>query len=288
MTRLAVIIPSWHTTSLTALYDALHTQTRPPDEIIVVRGIAPNGRARNNGVAQSTAEWFLFIDDDAIPGHPELIERLMQAAQQPHVIAVGSARLLPCDAPSFQQQVASQVARIIHPVVIDDTITNPDPPHYYCTITTTCMLIHRRWFDEIGGFDEALVRGVDTEFFVRARRLHRLDRPANIVQAGNTWVYHPAPRTIRELWQKHFNYGIGHAQEVRRDPRRARGGNWFSTPFHAGLWLLWRTVITPITCVVPYSYADPRWRLSWAPLKALASYASALGYIHGWYYHAHT
>lgn len=288
MMRLAVIIPSWHNTSLTTLYDALQQQTHVPDDIIVVRGVAPNGRARNNGVAQTTAEWLLFLDDDALPGHPELIERMLCAAQQPGVVAVGSARILPHDAPPFQRRVATQVARIVHPIVSEDTITNPDPPHYYCSITTTCMLIHRRWFDEVGGFDETLIRGVDTEFFVRLRRLHTTTRPINIVQAGNTWVYHPAPATLLDVWRKHFHYGIGHAQEVKRDPLRARGGNWFSTPFHALLWLIWRTLIIPIHCIVPYSYADPRWRLAWSPLKATTSYASALGYLYGWYAYAHT
>lgn len=288
MTRLAAIIPSWHHIDLSRLTHALQAQTRPPDEIVIVQGIAPNGRARNQGVITCTAEWLLFIDDDALPGHPELIERLLNAAQQPGVGSVGSARLLPTDAPTFQQHVANQVARIIHPVVHADTITDPDPPHYYCTITTTCMLIHRTWFERIGGFDETLIRGVDTEFFVRLRRLHTATTPVHIVQAGNTWVYHPAPATLHELWHKHFNYGVGHAQEVKRDPLRARGGNWFHTPLHALIWGIWRTAIIPVHCLIPYSYADPRWRIRWAPLKAFASYASALGYIYGWYRYAHT
>lgn len=287
MNRIAAIIPSFHGTQLTLLRDALHQQTRAPDEIIVVTGVSPNGRARNLGVAQSNAEWLLFIDDDAVPGHTNLIERMHASAQQPGIAAVGSARILPPDAPVFQQKVAAQVARIVHPVVHVDTVTNPDPPDFYCNITTTCLLIHRTWFELAGGFDESLVRGVDSEFLVRLRRLHTTHRPANILQASNTWVYHPAPPTMGALWQKHFNYGIGHAQEVLRDRSRSRGGNWFATPLHALLWIIWRTFIVPLHMFVPYSYADPRWHIRWAPLKALASYASAVGYIYGWYTHAH-
>lgn len=288
MAQVAAIIPSLHGTHLEPLVDALHRQTYPPDAIIVIRGISPNGRARNMGVASTDAEWLLFIDDDAIPGHIDLIERLLTSAQQPGVIAVGSARLLPPDASSFQQQVANQVARIVHPVVTIDTVTNPDPPHFYCDITTTCLLIHRTHFEYIGGFNEFLRRGVDTEFLVRLRRTATPDNPANIVQTGQTWVYHPAPHTLKALWRKHFAYGTGHAQEVRQDPTRTRGGNWFATPFHALIWIVWRTLIVPLHCVIPYSFADPRWRIHWAPLKAIASYASALGYMYGWYYHEHT
>jgi hypothetical protein len=211
---------------------------------------------------------------------------MLISAQQPGVSAVGSARLLPPDASAFQRQVANQVARIIHPIVAVDTITNPDPPHFYCDVTTTCLLIHRTHFDRIQGFNETLTRGVDTEFLVRLRRTSTPDWPANIIQSGQTWVYHPAPDTFGQLWRKHIHYGMGHAQEVRRDPVRARGGNWFATPIHAVVWILWRTLIVPIHCILPYSFADPRWRLDWAPLKAVASYASALGYLYGWYRHA--
>jgi GT2 family glycosyltransferase len=239
-------------------------------------------------VAQTDAEWLLFIDDDAMPGHDDLIERLLVSAQQPHVVAVGSARLLPPDASTFQYQVANQVARIVHPVVPTDTITNPDPPHFYCDITTTCLLIHRSRFAQAGGFDESLIRGVDTEFLVRLRRTSTDAVPAHIVQAGQTWVYHPAPHTLSALWRKHMQYGIGHAQEVLRDRTRARGGNWFTTPLHAVVWIIWRTLIVPIHCILPYSFADPRWQLRWAPLKAVASYASAIGYLYGWYRHGRT
>lgn len=286
MARVAAIIPSLQGANLEPLLDALRRQTHPPDDIVVIRGISPNGRARNMGIAQTKAEWLLFIDDDAIPGHVELIERLLVSAQQPNVVAVGSARLLPPNAPLFQRQVAKQVARVVHPVVTFDTITNPDPPHFYCDITTTCLLIHRTYVESIGGFNESLIRGVDTEFLVRLRRMTTPDTAANIVQTGQTWVYHSAPGTLSALWHKHIHYGIGHAQEVMRDPTRARGGNWFATPMHAAFWIMWRTLIVPIHCVIPYSFADPRWRVQWTPLKALASYASAIGYLYGWYRHA--
>lgn len=280
---IAVIIPCINATVPAPVLAAIHNQTRQVDEVIVVHGVSPNGRARNQGVSQSTAEWLLFVDDDAVLGHPELIERLFTAAQQPGVTIVGSARILPPDAPSFQQAVATQVARIIHPVVAVNTITNPDPPSFYCDITTTCCLMSRAWLDAVGGFDINLSRGVDSEFFVRSRRTPHPMGAGNLLLVANTWVYHPAPATLRALWRKHVAYGIGHAQEVRRDPTRARGGNFFHTPIHALFWIVFRTLIVPIHTLIPYSYGAPQWRIGWYPLKALASYASAIGYVIGWY-----
>lgn len=279
--RIAAIIPSLSATVPATVLAAIHQQTRQVDELIVVHGVRPNGKARNQGVAQSTAEWLLFVDDDAILGHPELIERLFVAAQQPGIAIVGSARILPPDAPAFQQAVAHQVARIVHPVVAHDTITNPDPPSFYCDITTTCCLMSRAWFDRVGGFDTNLSRGVDSEFFVRTRRSDH--GASNLMIVANTWVYHPAPATLSALWRKHVAYGMGHAQEVRRDASRARGGNYFHTPIHAFLWMLFRTLIVPLHTIVPYSYGAPQWRVGWYPLKAIASYASAVGYLIGWY-----
>lgn len=292
---IAVIIPTLSRTPL-AVEAMIAAQTLLPAHVIIVYGQSPNGYARNIGAYRVTdaegttpaahIEWYLFLDDDAQFGHPECIERLYQAAQKPGVAIVGAARILPDDATPFERSVGRQVARIINPVVPNDTVTNPDPPHYSCSITTTCCLVSRRIFEAVEGFDPTLTRGVDTEFFVRVRRLHRADAPVNFVQAGHAWVTHHAPQTLQALWDKHYAYGIGHAQEVRRDPRRARAGNRFTSRAHAALWILLRTFLVPIHCILPYSFGDPRWRLAWSPLKAYASYASALGYLHGWYAHA--
>jgi len=289
--RIAAIVPSLdgHADALVA---ALQRQTLLPAEIVVVAGVRPNGRARNQGVAQTTSPFLLFIDDDAIPGDDRLIERLtMLLLADPSIGVTGAARLLPPDASWFQQWVAREVPRIVHPLVETPQETNPDPPAFYSEITTTCCAMRRAVFEQAGGFDETLLRGVDTEFFVRVRRMYTGDQEAGdgmrlaryrFVLAPHAWVYHPAPATLRVLLRKQFLYGFGHAQEVRRDPGRARG-RALRTPLHALAYFLFRTAILAPNVFLPYSYAAPSWRPGFKPLKALASYASALGYITGWY-----
>jgi GT2 family glycosyltransferase len=273
------------------LLGALGRQTHAPAEVAVVRGVRPNGRARNQGVAQTGAPLLVFIDDDAMPGDERLIERLIAPLLEDATIGVtGAAKLLPPGAPWFQRWAAREVPRIVHPPVETPLETNPDPPSFYCEITTTCCAMRRAVFEQAGGFDEELVRGVDTEFFVRLRRSNvRTFQRSNVptdcyrfVLVPHAWTYHPAPATLPALLRKQFLYGYGHAQEVRRDLSRARG-RALRTPLHAAAFLLLRTAFLLPNVFLPYSFAAPSWRPGFKPLKALASYASALGYVWGWY-----
>ncbi len=267
--RVSAIIPS-RAGQVDALRRSLAAQSRPPDEVIVVAGVSPNGRARNEGVARSHGEVLLFIDDDALPGDEELVARVVAPllATDERLIT-GAAKLIPPDSSRFQRRVAREVPRIEHPVVADLLESNPDPPHYSTELTTTCAALRRDHFEALGGFSPTLRRGVDTEFFVRARRAG-----FRFLLVPHAWTWHPAPANLGALWRKHFLYGAGHAQELAADPGRARGLQ--RRPL---LYLLFRTAILLPNAFVPYSYADPRLRLAFRPLKALTSYAAALGFV---------
>ena len=270
---ISVVVPSL-TGQVEPLLNSLQRQSLSPAEVEVVVGVRPNGRARNVGVARTSGEVLVFVDDDAVLGNEHVIGNLVRPLLRDATIGVtGSSKLIPADSSWFQRWVAREVARIEHPVVSELQETNPDPPHYYCDVTTTCCAMRRSVFEEVGGFSEELVRGVDTEFFVRVRRLRY-----RLVLVPDTWVWHPAPATPAALLRKHFLYGMGHAQEVALDPSRARGlQRW---PW---LYLLFRTAILLPSMFFPYSYADPRLRLAFSPLKAVTSYTGALGYVWQWY-----
>jgi len=277
--RVALVIPAL-AGDTSGLESDARTQSRPPDEVEVVRAVKPNGRARNEGVRQTTAELLVFVDDDARLGDARVIEHLIAPLVADATVGMtGSAKLLPPDAPWFQRRVAREVPRIEHAVVKQPLETNPPlDRHGYSEITTTCAAMRRVVWEEVGGFDEHLLRGVDTEFLRRMRK-----RGYRMVLVPDTWVWHPAPATLWALVRKHYLYGIGFAQEVRLDP--AIGGfRYFHTSIHAMVYLLARTLWLVPSVFIPFSGADRRLRLAFRPIGALAAYASALGYVWGWYF----
>jgi GT2 family glycosyltransferase len=275
--RVALIVPALEGGAPGLEADAAK-QTRVPDQVIIVRGVRPNGRARNEGVRQCDADIFVFIDDDARMGNAELIAQLIAPLSDASIGVTGSAKLLPPDAPEFQRAVARQVPRIEHAIVTAPLESNPPTEgHGYSTITTTCAAMRRDVFEKTGGFSESLYRGVDTEFFSRVRRLGY-----RFVQVPHAYVTHPAPATFQKLWRKHLKYGVGFSQEVRRDASKA-GWRYLHTPLHAAGYLFLRTVLVIPHTFIAYSGDDKRARLAFRPLGALASYAAAIGYVCGWY-----
>ena len=276
-TRIALVVPSL-SGDVDHLMTSIARQSVQPAEVEVVAGVSPNGRARNLGAARTRAPVLLFADDDAVLGSDDTVARVVAPLCDPTIGAVGTAKLIPPNSSWFQRRVATEVPRIEHPVVGELTDSNPPVDrHGYTDVTTTCCAIRRDVFEEVGGFDEGLIRGVDSEFFYRLRVAgYRL------VVAPGAWVHHAAPATLAALLAKHFRYGIGYAQTVRRHPRLA-GGRYLSTPAHAAAYALLRTLLVVPHAFLPDSHADGIGRLGFKPLRAVSSYAAGLGYVYGWY-----
>ncbi len=268
---IAVVIPSW-SGAAEATMRSVQNQTWPADEVEAAIGISPNGKARNIGVANTSAEYIVLVDDDAVLATGDTIENLVRPLyEDPSIHITGASKLIPPDAPWFQRWVAREVPRIEHPIISEPLETNPDPPTFSTEITTTLCAIRRADFERSGGFSNTLVRGVDTEFFVRVRRLG-----FRFVLVPNTWSWHPAPKNLWKLWRKHFLYGRGHAGEISADASRAEGLQ--QRPI---LYLVFRTAILIPNIFIPFSYNARTWRPGFKPLKAVTSYASALGFVWG-------
>ena len=272
-----LIVPSLHGRTDRVLASVAR-QTLQPVETEVVAGVRPSGAARNLGADRTSAPVLVFVDDDAELGDEHTLARLVAPLADPTVGAAGASKLLPPGSSWFQRRVARQVPRIEHPVVATATESPVPVDRFgYTDVTTTCCAMRREVFEACGRFDASLLRGVDTEFFFRVA-----SAGWKLVLAPSTWVHHPAPATLSELLRKHFLYGMGYAQDVRRHPERA-AGRYLSTPVHAGAYLALRTAGLVPHAFLPYSHSTRSWRPGFRPLGALASYAAALGYVFGWY-----
>lgn len=275
--RTTVIIPSLKGNTA-KLESALSRQTLPPDEVCVVSGVSPSGRARNQGVLGSNSDLLIFIDDDAIPGTPDLLEKLLEPLlADPTVGVTGAARRLPADASWFQHRVAIEIPRMVNPVPDDFLETNPTLQGYgHSLITTTCCALRRQVFDQAGKFRADLISGEDADFFYRVRRLGY-----RFLMVPHTYVEHPLPDSLPALVHKFLWYGQGYSQEALLRPEQRIGPRlhraWQRSMFilAASTWLL-------PNIFVLYSLSYPYWELGFRPLKALSTYAVAWGYVKEW------
>lgn len=269
----SLIVPSLEG-DISDLRKSIEIQSFSDYELIVVKGVSPNGRARNVGVSRSKGDIFVFIDDDATLGHKDVIKQLLDILENSDSIGVvGSSRIIPEDSTWLQRRIAKEIPRIEHAVVDKAVESNPSVnSRSFSEITTTCCAIRKGVFLEAGGFSEKLVRGVDTEFFFRVRKLGY-----RFILAPNCWVYHPPPEDIASLLRKYYLYGTGHAQEALKNPERNIGIK-INSLLKGIVYLLFRTAILIPNIFIPYSFAYRKIEISIKPIKAIVSYINSWGY----------
>lgn len=274
----SVIIPSL-SGNVQRVTASLERQTLRGFELRIVTGTRPAARARNIGAATSSGALLLFIDDDAYFGHARVMERLFSSLlSDPRIGVVGPSKVLPPHATRLQRRIAAEVPRWVHPILDMDTVSDPPLDHYgFSGISTTCCLIRRAVFEQIGGFDERMRTGEDTELFYRIRKAGY-----RFVMPRRSWVCHDPPRSVVQLLRKGFEYGIGHALEARKTPERRmailpldRWRGWLVVAFAPVFFL-------PSLFVNVYPQSVPRLRIGFAPLKAASTYATFYGYVWGW------
>ena len=163
---------------------------------VVRRDHAGVSVARNVGVAESAAEFVAFLDEDDL-ARPCRLERQLEA------LAGGPGRGM-CHG-GFE--VIDAEGTVVTgprgaPLQYEDMLALNFP--LLSTVT-----VRRSLFHEVGGFDPALVRGEDIEFFLRAAMR------TEVAFVDEVRRRLPAPRL------EHHHRGLGHLPVIRRHRRWA-------------------------------------------------------------------
>jgi len=205
--EISVIIPTMRTEDqLQALIYGIRLQTVTSLEVIIAYRFSPSGRARNTGAAQASGRYLIFMDDDIGLGDENVIANLCRTLESDDNIGlVGASTMIPPDANRFQKRIASEVPRMVYPVV--DHIIDSD------MVTTQCWGQRMENYEKIGAFTETIERGVDPEYRYRVR-----SAGYRVVIAPNTWTYHPPPINLQTFMKQTYRNGRASARAQRHHP----------------------------------------------------------------------
>ncbi len=180
------------------LLEDISGQTVPFDtEVIRINNVSPVAKARNRGATSAKGDILIFIDCDMRLGNESVLHNLIKPLQEDKSIgSVCPSILLPPNASTFQHRYAREVPHCEVPEV--NNITD------IALATTACWAIDRKLFNRLGGFNEHIIRGEDSELAVRL-----ISSGQRIVLAPNTWCYHPVPDSMRQLIKINFRNGVG-------------------------------------------------------------------------------
>lgn len=229
--KISVIIPSLKNHSnLKPLLSDISAQSIKNIDIQIVKGVSPNGKARNIGAGKAAGNIFIFLDDDVRLGHSKVFENLISPLKEQNIGLTGTSQQIPPDSSWFQKKCAIELDRTEYKIV--DVLTESD------MVTTQCCAISAKVFYQLGGFNDKIIRGVDPEFRYRLRQ-----KGYKIVIVPKSWHYHPMPENLRKLIKIQFRNGYSSAFVFRFWPDLLiETPNNDDTEFVAKQSVLYRTV----------------------------------------------
>jgi cellulose synthase/poly-beta-1,6-N-acetylglucosamine synthase-like glycosyltransferase len=207
--RVAIIIPSRDGNrdgAVPRLLESIDRQTFRDHKVILVCGVSPQGRAINEGVAQSRSEILLVVDDDSRLASADVIGRLVDCLDlHPDVGMAGASIAVDPESTPFQRAAAAQFPRLHTPDV--SVITDSD---FACH---GCCAIRRPVFEQVGREREDIVRGLDPDLRERIRAAG-----FRVVLVPGARIYHPLPDGWRALGHMFFRNGFGSAYSQKFQP----------------------------------------------------------------------
>lgn len=234
--KVSVIIPSldgYRGGNVPQLISQLKNQSFRDLEIIVIKGVRPNGKARNAGAKKAIGEILISIDDDVTLGHEKVIENLVRHLEFDDSIGLlGISKLIPKDSNRFQRKCAKEIPRSTSPIY--DELTEGD------LVDHMCIAIWKDLYFKVGMENESLIRGTDPDLRYRIRQAGY-----KIAIAPNSWGYHPMPKKMWKLLMMFFRNGMGSSWVQRHYPELTfHDSEDHTTPFRAKTSFQFRIIIS--------------------------------------------
>lgn len=237
--RVSVIIPTYRDwPRLQLCLQALERQTLPREqfEVIVVDndqdqdlhrppalppGVrclhAPQGysyAARRVGVAAARGEWLAFTDADCLPDPDWLRAALAALDARPDWSLLAGRIEIFTDRPNAVYRY--------------EALFEFQQEHWVRHMqfgATANLLVRRRAYDAVGGFNAAMKSGGDADFCHRCR-----DQGLVIGYAGEALVLHPSRASLGEVLRKNRRIAAGFYGHALRDQRGDRAAIWKQLP----------------------------------------------------------
>jgi hypothetical protein len=147
--------------------------------------------ARNLGVQRSRGELIAFLDSDDLWQHDKLVQEVACLDRHPHADVVFSdleKRHGDRVFPSFMRETAVFSRRLRGRSYPQGLVLEPREMQMCLLeevpIKPSALVVRRKAFDRVGGFDEAWTSSEDWEFLLRLARSHRfvyVDRPLAVL-----------------------------------------------------------------------------------------------------------
>ena len=203
--QVSVIIPSldgYRQGNVEKLFSDLREQTFRDIEIKLIKGIRPNGRARNVGSRQAKGEILIFIDDDIRLGHNKVLENLIRPLEADNRLAMTGASVEIDKDAGYLQKEYNKIRNFSSPL--------KQELDYQGRVGHACLAIKKSIFEELGGENEDLIRGTDVDLNMRIKA-----KGYRVAVVPHTWVYHLMPNSITKLIKEAFICGSGAAYAAK-------------------------------------------------------------------------
>ncbi len=163
-----------------------------------------HGRTRNKGVKKSDADIFIMMTQDAIPADDGLVEKLVQALEQPDVVSAYARQLPKEDCGIIEAYTRGFNYPEQSMVKSKQDLNKLGIKTYFCS--NVCCAYRRDIFEQLGGF---INHAIFNEDMVYAAKVIQMDY--KIAYVAEACVLHSHNYTCGQQFHRNFDIGVSQA-----------------------------------------------------------------------------